>query len=361
MTNRSWDRLTGLLCAIALAGCGSSSSSSGPGTAKAFCRQLASLETQMYEHCSGETIPGYFVMETILDCQGFGEAQAAGRIAYDSGRARACLDSLRTMSCAEGAQYFESIYFEWAALPAVCRQAVAPKVAGGDPCTSVLGYECVGGYCNVQGVQACFEGGATCQTYVAESGDCSTYRCTPGTHCASGTCVADTPVTILGQGGDCSAANTTCADGLRCSGGSCVARTAASGDCSSTSECLEGLICDTVCTERYPVGHACSGGDCAPGLYCNDATGCAAYPRLGETCVQPASGDYAACVDSFCDDTATPTPVCTAYLEPGATCYVDESMERLLTVCGPGYACYPLAIGSNSGYGVCGRIYCVPF
>jgi hypothetical protein len=104
------------------------------------------------------------------------------------------------------------------------------------------------------------------------------------------------------------------------------------------------------------------GGDCADGLYCNDSAFCAAYPKLGETCATPSSGDYVVCEDSYCDDTATPTPVCTAYVKPAQPCFLNDNELRFLSMCGPGYACYPSAVGSSTyEWGVCGRIHCMPF
>lgn len=350
----------GVLCGMAVVGCGgSSSSSANPENAKAFCSRLGDVQSQIYSHCSNSTLPPYMSFDLLLDCEGFAEAQEAGRIAYQAGGAGACLDALQGMTCSDAYQVFsKGLFPDFASLPASCQGVIEPKVAEDGACFSLLGYECDGGYCNIDSQEACMLGGATCKAFVAADGDCSSGRCAPGYTCSSDVCVARAAPTILGEGGDCSVSNVLCRDGLRCSSGSCVARTAADGSCSSGEECLEGLRCiaDT-CKAPFPVDHACTGGDCAEGLYCNDSELCAAQPRLGETCAEASSGDYVVCVDSFCDDTVTPTPVCAAYVDPGQACFLHDDEFRYFSMCGPGYLCYPVSSDSYE-WGVCGRNHC---
>jgi hypothetical protein len=359
----------GVLCVAALAGC-SSSSGGGPANAKDFCRDLAGIEQDLFEHCAGEVLPPFILAQTILDCQGFQEARDAGRIAYSSGSASSCLDTIRGWSCAEAqvnlGQNGGGFYFQFAALPASCQEAVVPQVQPGGDCFSPLGYECVGGYCDIQDIAACFAGGATCVSFVGPAGDCSSANCQPGYHCDTNVCVIDPTITILAAAGDCTDKTTTiCNDGLicDCSGDpcTCIAKQSAGGPCSSGSDCLEGLFClSDACAAPLAAGATCLGGDCAPGLFCNDSSVCAAYPHLGELCPAPSSGDFAACVDSWCDTSATPTPICTAYLDPGATC-ASTTEDLIFTECGPGYGCYPVDIGMGATFGVCGRVYCLPF
>lgn len=358
--NAGW---VGALCGMALAGCGGSSSSSAPSSAKALCERLAEEETRIYAHCANQSVPYYLSFDMVLDCEGFGEAQEAGRIAYHPDEAGACLAALEEVTCAEAAQAFGKGYFlDLSGLPASCQGAIEAKVEAGGACNSVLNYECVDGYCDIQSMEACFLEGSTCRSYVAPDGDCSADRCAPGYACSGDVCVASPPVTILEEGGDCSVDYTLCDDGLRCSSGTCVARTAASGACEESYECLEGLRCiEDACTAPYGVGHECAGGDCAEGLYCNEEALCAASPGLGEGCATPPSGDQVQCVDSFCDDTATPAPVCAAFYEPGQPCFLHNDELRFLTACGPGYACYPITFSSSYEWGVCGRMRCAVF
>jgi len=362
MTKGRWGRWMGMLCGIALAGCGSSSSG-GPASPQTFCNELATIEEQLYDRCTnGSGLPND-VLTIDMDCLGFAEAEAAGRMTYHSSQAQVCLGWLEGLSCAQLNAYLSSQpYLEWASLPASCQEAVVGTVAEGGACDSILGYECVAGdYCAITNSEVCVLGGATCQAFAAAGGDCTSTQCAPGYSCQNDLCVAQA-FTILGVGGDCSASETVCDTGLYCNGGTCAARGAAGTSCTSADQCLEGQRCPPssgVCAAPLEVGQTCKGGDCDVGLYCDDSGSCAAMPTLGATCATPASGDAVYCVGSYCDDTAA-TPICTAYLAPGQVCLLNDEETRFLTMCGPGYACDPIGItGSTNQWGVCGRIHCV--
>ncbi len=353
--------LAELAAAAALTACGGSSSSksSNPASARAFCESLAQVAYDKAVFCEHADIPPIY-LEVIFGCLDFQDAQDAKRIAYDGSQAKACLDAMGGASCVQFAQYFGSggPYDVFGRLPAACQSAVAPAVAAGGDCFSALGIECIGGYCDIQDVAQCFAGGATCAPYLAAGASCSTGRCAPGYHCST-TCVADTPITVLQAGGDCSVADTLCDDGLYCASNVCTARKTAGISCSGDGECLEGLAClSSVCTALKQAAAACTGGDCASGLYCNTTGICAAYPTVGQSCTTPASGDTPYCVDSWCDTTSM-APTCKAYVDPGATCAPND-MLLILTQCGPGSICYPISLDGGS-FGVCGRAYCVPF
>ncbi len=362
-TRRVVSLLAALAAAAALAACGGSSSSksSDRATARAFCDALVQSVYTKAVHCGGGSIIPRIYIEVMFDCLGFQEAQDAKRITYDGGRSKACLDALDAATCVEAEQYFggSTLLGLYKRLPDACQAAVKPAVASGGDCFSLLGIECIGGYCNIESPEQCLAGGATCTAYLATGANCASGLCAPGYHCEM-TCVADPAISVLQAGGDCSVADTVCADGLYCDGTShCVARKAAPSACTGDRECLEGLDCKSnVCTAPLQVGATCAGGDCATGLYCNGSAVCAAYPGLGASCAAPPSGDEVLCVDSWCDS-ASMEPTCKPYLDPGSACDPGD-MLRMLTECGPGHLCYPVGLDSGT-LGVCGRIYCASF
>jgi hypothetical protein len=357
---------TALLVGLAatFVGCDSSGGGSGPANARGFCQEAIRVELAKLDSCGEAGYPPFYV-SAFVDCSSFQAAQDAGRVAYDGAQASACLDALEAMSCVE---YMTVDIGSFDGLPEECRAAMAPRVATGDPCYSQLGYECTG-YCEMSSQAACFAGGV-CREYLGLGDDCSSgQRCGPGLGCDGSTCGEIAARTVLGLGGNCSAANTVCDDpyyccenGTQCEVGTCVARKAAGGECAAGDECQRGLRCTSsggpaTCAAPLPVGATCAGNDCAQGLYCNDEDVCASGPRLGDSCAEPESGDQVWCVDSWCN-TSAEEPTCQVFLSPGEPCAVDSEEEFFLS-CGPGYYCLPSSLGS--GYGTCGRLYCVPF
>ncbi|MBI2834528.1 MAG: hypothetical protein HYX76_08910 [Acidobacteria bacterium] len=110
--------------------------------------------------------------------------------------------------------------------------------------------------------------GAQCADYIAAGGSCSSDRqCAPGTHCASGRCVAG-PLPKIGE--PCS--GSACAGDAVCSGGKCVALKTAGESCTSPFEC------EAACT--IPPGAKV--GTCGPE--------CTNWPAAGYPGGVPAAG-----------------------------------------------------------------------
>jgi hypothetical protein len=156
------------------------------------------------------------------------DAVNEGRIEYDAGKAHACIEAMRAMSCPEFGEKE----------PEVCLGVFSGTVADGGACT--LGEECVSGYCN----KAACPG--TCEPAVAVGGACEdTVECTDGTKCVLDECTAfSAPVAA---GGACDPDEDWCDLGLFChpTTGECTARVEVGESCEEVAEleCEQGALC----------------------------------------------------------------------------------------------------------------------
>jgi len=349
--------IVGSLAAGLLGGCGGSSSKAdpGPASAAAMCQALIPAIGAKLANCGGG-LPGPLagpVLALSLNCQNFEEAQAAGRIAFDQAKAKACIDTFNAMTCAEvraGGSLFT---------PA-CAEAVAPRVAPGGLCTSSVGFECVAGSCDQSATTACTTGGRCLSLATAGMPCAAPVQCAAGLACGpSGTCETRSATTIVGAGANCTTIGAACADGLYCDGSVtprlCSPLKAAGATCSGTAPCLQGLYCDMAssrCLAAPKLGEACVQGQgrCVGNTYCGAGNTCIPSPTVGGDC-RPSAGEPVVCQDSWCPPAIAPATArtCTAFAAPGAACSTTTQLQ-----CGYAYRC--AAISGTSG--VCGRNYC---
>lgn len=344
-----------------LAGCGGSSKdaagSAGPASTMALCQGLGNTFATRLLACSGGGAPEAYLnllLAVELNCENFQDAQAAGRVAFDQAKAKACLDTLGATSCGQllrGSSLF----------PEACYEALAPRVAAGGLCTSAFDIECVAGFCDNTDAAACTAGGR-CVTSATLGQPCSgTVRCARGLVCGTtSVCEAPPVITLVGLGADCTASTTACNDGLFCDGSVtprvCAAPKGLSANCAAVP-CEPGLRCDSVsqtCATIVALGATCEPGkgQCAGNAYCGPGNKCLATPVLGADCT-PVAREAIFCLDSWCKPAPAPatTAACAPYTAPGAACDTGNLLQ-----CGLGHACTPVS-GTT---GVCGRNYCGP-
>ncbi len=219
---------------------------------------------------------------------------AAGRIAYDGQKARACVDEInRLTSCNR------SVVDAPGAL-ADCKQVLAGRVAAGGDC-----------FFNDE----CADHG-TCQSAVA---------CDSFTQCCPGTCVANPPA--LPAGADCSDFTRSCETGTVCTNPPgqatllCQPVVSTVGASCVSISCAQSLVCDPATLTCQP--RAAEGGPCDPGRGdedCDDprdrcdSTGvCLRRPAVGASCASEGT-----CVAwATCDPTLR---TCVELPSPGQAC-----------------------------------------
>jgi hypothetical protein len=263
----------------------------------------------------------------IFECTDIAKEIAAGRVVYSPTQAAACSAALGTVTCA----LFNS------STPPACDSVLTGTVANGASC--YLDVDCSTGWCNST-FSLC---PGTCQPFALLNQSCATVPCGPGLACdgtntcktesaANGPCPcqaglwcddAALPGTcrVPQTSGACLPANfDQCAVGYACVGtpsATCQSLVGLGGDCTAADElCGIGYSCDTAskkCVSWPKVGEACS--DAKPiciGGYCDFAATqrCLAYKKIGDACTYPV--DILAC-------------------EPGSTCDVATSKCKAST------------------------------
>ncbi len=268
--------------------------------------------------CSNQVACGaYPDMETCLAAagvtEGLGQLLAGvddGRIDYDSGLARDCLDLVDSASSCNWVTGID-------------------QAEVNDTCNGIFtGLVELGGECYAS--EDC-AGDAACNLPCGSS------------ECCAGTCVSVDPAPDpVGIGSDCSVA-----------------------------DCVDGAFCnsDDVCTAVGGEGDPCSGfgsTSCEEGLYCDgifeDST-CYRPADPGETCDPERGYGIAACMrmDNWCDPADN---TCKARPDVGEDCdpqlyncvayaYCDESTNKCVATPGPGDAC------TTDGVDCLGDLECV--
>ncbi len=241
-----------------------------------------------------------------------GQDIASGKVDYDGGKARACVDTLNALSSCDRSALAALN------LDPICGQDAVFK-----------GTVAVGGACFFS--EECAAGG-TCQR--------TDTSCTSD-QCCAGTCLAPAPVPV---GGDCSVVGATCVSGSVCvyDGSTspptetCQTPGGVGAPCVSVSSCSNPLYCDaTSKTCQSPVA---TGGACDPSigsLGCNDAndrcdpTTMICTTRLGlRSACDPTNS---ACVSyAVCDAT---TSTCVERPVTGASCDPTNGPSCLGTTC----------------------------
>jgi hypothetical protein len=305
------------------------------------CADMASAFAQQMSHCTGISVTeAQSLMSATWDCAPLLASVSAGKISYDANQAGTCVDDINNSSCSSSDS------------PTSCSAAFAGTVAPGGTCKSDAECAQVGSKC--EGT-AC---AGTCVTPVAAGADCSSAPCQTGLYChhnASGTpqksCVA---FESLNQ----SCSSFSCAKGLYCDSTTQTCLTPkTSGACSSSNECATNYVCtgpssgSRTCQAQQGLNGACTPGEyqCSYGLYCSGTT-CTEFSGPNGVCGQMSGGEWADCLNSWCNAT-TSTGTCQSYVAANGAC--DSSLYTGEPQCGPGMTC-----SNSSGPGTCVTTSC---
>ena len=329
----------------------------GPATAAGLCQEVTAALVDLVVECLG--VPRAWAQQgnDLLNCSKWDASVAAGRMRYDLFYGDACVDLVRTTSCAQllgGSGGGGS-------LPGACGQAVQGLVPAGGVCATEQ--DCSSGtYCSYTG--GC---GGTCKAYAAlnqrcveDIGPVSAYtQCAPGLVCVADPPPATTSVCIspIPLNGSCPAGY-GCAEGLYCdrtavspAAWTCQAQQT-SGTCTQYDACQEPFYhcsspnpsvtpgtCRPLATETQSCKHGY--GDCVDGTYCytgasipaaGDSGTCTIFPGPPSVC-----GTYGVerirCLGSYCSAT-TGQGACTPYIPLGSPCDPAAADQ-----CGPGNFC----------------------
>lgn len=205
---------------------------------------------------SRQDVPRYY--DTL------GQDIDAGRVVYDGGKARACVDTLNSLS------YCSRIGPSTLSSDPNCTSIFSGTVVPGGAC--FFDEECVGAYC--------------------EPNDTS---CQPSAQCCPGTCLVVPPP--VPAGGACPQLPGTCASRV------CVI------DPSGTATCRDTVGLGASCLGEVP---------CGPRLYCDPLTAlCQAPAATGGACLPELASQDCGGTNDRCDAT---TSVCTPLLPLGAVC-----------------------------------------
>jgi hypothetical protein len=247
----------------------------------------------------------------------------AGKVIFDAGKGRECLNSFGNATCDLRVGVFSN-----RTQPLACDETFRGTVGAGGQCA--LNEECI-------------------------SHDCDVPACPDA--CCQGTCVGDAPPARVGIGSPCTSTLQCINSYCDLAGTStCTAFVPDNAPCMSSASCESGACSQMICRATVPVGGACSptapcrdlGTFCHPttmlctasGLtgdpctieqecsayYTCTGTACALGARLGEACSQVNS-----CIDqTYCDAT---TMLCTAPKPDGAACMNDNECQG--DICDP--------------------------
>jgi hypothetical protein len=243
---------------------------------------------------------------------------SAGKVIYDGGRAKACLDAVDGLGSCNGTTV-SPLQSPLPQIDPTCNAIFRGTVAAGGAC--FFSEECAnGGTCtSTQGCTAdqCCAGACVTYTNVAEGGDCNV----PDAVCPSGTtCAADSTTDgytcqrLPGAGAPCIYPHLNvgvCAKPLYCDDptmGTCKAFVATGGPCDpSVGNCEYLDRCDPttlVCTPLLPVGSACgvSPIGCVSYATCDTTTStCVELTLVGAAC----DPNGLACLGGTCDRTTS--------------------------------------------------------
>jgi hypothetical protein len=205
------------------------------------------------------------------------------------------------------------------------------KKAAGATCTQAeecsAGFTCISSTCTARGGE-----GTTCST----SNDCTEgFNCVRSSSGTGSTCVAPPAGTPCEY-------DKPCPSGYWCntSGDVCEPRKASGARCSgstSSSECADGLYCDSTCKPLNDVDAGCASyRPCKPELHCDSNTSkCEIDATLGQPCTGSSSSDECA-PELYCNTNMSPY-ACAQKQGTGGACTSDE--QCLSGDCYSGYGC----------------------
>ncbi len=313
--------------ALAAAGCGGGGSvpfaEFEPSAEQAVCHFLVlcgEFPDQATCLASEQVQPHYY--ETL------GSDISSGKVIYDGGKAKICLDAINGLSACNGT-VISSLESPLPQLDPICNFIFTGTVAAGRAC--FFSEECANrGTCtSTQGCLTgqCCAGACLIYTHVAEGGDCDIADavCPSGTSCAANSTTGGyTCQRLPGAGAPCvypSINIGVCAKPFYCDGptkGTCKKPVATGGACDPLWTVCEPPLdrCDgTTCTRLLAVGSACGSSTvgCVKYAECDATTStCVELPTVGAAC----HPNGPPCLGGTCDRT---TATCT--LEPpGGAC-----------------------------------------
>jgi len=210
----------------------------------AFCKEAVPAYCAWMAACHpaqvNETVAECITLQSPdcdFDLRAYDREAAAGRLAWDADRARACIAALAAPRC--GSEPFDT-----------CRDLFVPRASPGGACYDLSRRWELNAYAGFA------------------NGECAGPR-----FCPYGTCAATCPAPVaLGQ--PCAGPGQFCAEDAYCSfTNGCQPRALLGASCSFSSDCRADLWC--------------AGGDGAPCSLDNGPCGCAASKAGGEPCVSP--------------------------------------------------------------------------
>jgi hypothetical protein len=276
-----------------------------------FCSSVVSSEQDKMTACYGFSKELATANIPASYCDRMKKAVDSKRANYDSSKAQACIDLFKNTACAD----FDAAMSD---PTSACNKAISGTVAAGGDCYQ--DWDCANAGSCSYGNNAC-PGKCVADARAAVGADCGagTY-CVAGASCASNKCVAD-----VGQGADCSAAS--CKYSLHCDATSHTCKPGlTSGSCGSSADCAFGYLCagapingNGTCTLAKKSGESCTAGnnECQIGLSCLNGTCTAA--KTGSDCGL-VSGEYAFCIQGWCNASPGGPGKCVAYKNVGDDC-----------------------------------------
>jgi hypothetical protein len=309
-------RVIETLALAALAGCDGGGGSIPfsqlePSAEQAVCHVLVLCGTfpdQATCLASEQVLPHYY--DTL------GSDVSSGKVIYNGGKAKACLDAINALTSCNGIAVFP-LASPLPQIDPICSSIFTGTVASGGTC--FFSEECAsGGSCgSTQGcsVGQCCAGACAMITYVAKGGDCNVADavCASGTTCVfDSTTGAATCQMLPGAGAPCIYPNyvPVCAGPFYCdtASGTCKALVATGGTCDPSMDgCKSGDRCDPttlVCTPLLPVGSACGSSTigCVSYATCDATTStCVELTFVGAACYP----NGPACLGGICDRTTS--------------------------------------------------------
>ena len=248
-----------------------------------FCVQAGTLMAKRTSECTLAQPTASTVRQPF--CDSIAASILAGRVSFVDANSQPCLDSLQSMSCDNVLPNVATSDF----LPVLCPQVLQGELKLDDSCTQ--DEDCADPthlFCLL--IASCT---GTCQPRPGLGQSCSYGVCASGLICAtdSGTCVP------------------TSSEGQPCGG--------------SQGVCDPWLVCDASGTCTKYAGHSCAQGEWFPcGLFMRcegddaGAKTCAAFRKLGETCVPGA----AECLNNTFCSPADGGGICTEHARLGEAC-----------------------------------------
>jgi hypothetical protein len=360
-----------------------------------WCASQAEAVCTWFERCGRldeaqradcATIEAFGCLQPIYD------ELADGGSAYDPAKAAACLDVIAASDCIGGSR-------PPGVGAAVCTQLRVGSIPVDAGCPPGVSNVCAGGYCNgstcpgrciaLTPVGSGCSSDAECGTSAyCSCGQCTNYKL-PGAPCirgdlcldaicdsGQGLCIAPGSLAInaacsnpqsCGYGLYCQAPcgyvvgactpwapqdgycrTDECGAGLTCTvedggfSGTCQSESGQGGPCSSSNDCLPGLLCSSAgtCVGWASLGQACDATiqNCKIALWCDPTGICELLPRIGDVCADSSGRPIASCFDGRCDFSSTLR--CVARQPDGGLCTTDSDCAS--DTCSRTSGCVPM-------------------